>query len=484
LSATLIISIIVAYFLLLLLISWYSGRGAGNEAFFLGERKSPWYVVAFGMIGASLSGVTFISVPGWVADSQFSYMQMVLGYLLGYAVIANLLMPLYYRLQLTSIYSYLEGRFGKLSYKTGASFFLLSRIIGASFRLFLVANVLQLTVFDAWNIPFYVTVIVTIALIWLYTYRGGIKTIIWTDTLQTFSMLTAVVVSILLITRSMDLSLGEMIGRVVASEDAKIWVFDSWHKENHFFKHFLSGAFITIVMTGLDQDMMQKNLSCRNIKEAKKNMYLMSISLVPVNLVFLFLGAVLIQFAQFRGMAIPESTDNLFPMIASGGALPQVVGIFFIVGLVAAAYSSADSALTALTTSFTVDILEAEKWEEKKLTRTRRQVHLVISVVLGLVIMLFRAINDESVISAIFRVAGYTYGPLLGLYAFGLFTKLRVRDRLVPLLAILSPLFSFLLSYYSEQLFNGYQFGFELLIVNGAIMFAGLLLTSKKAPGL
>ena len=479
-SATLIISIILAYFLLLLVISWFTGRKAGNEAFFLGERKSPWYVVAFGMIGASLSGVTFISVPGWVGDSQFSYMQMVLGYLFGYAVIANLLMPLYYRLQLTSIYTYLEERFGRSSYKTGASFFLLSRIIGASFRLFLVASVLQLAVFEAWNIPFYVTVIVTITLIWLYTFRGGIKTIIWTDTLQTFSMLTAVVVSILLITRSMDLSLGEMIGRVVASDDAKIWVFDGWQKENHFFKHFLSGAFITIVMTGLDQDMMQKNLSCKNIKEAKKNMYMMSISLVPVNLVFLFLGAVLIQFAHFHGMTIPETTDNFFPMIATGGYLPQVVGIFFIVGLVAAAYSSADSALTALTTSFTVDILEAQKWEERKLTRTRRIVHLAISVVLGLVIMLFRAINDENVISAIFRVAGYTYGPLLGLYAFGLFTRLQVRDRIVPLLAILSPVLSYLLSHFSERLFNGYQFGFELLIVNGAIMIGALLLTNRR----
>ncbi len=481
-SALLIISIILAYFLLLLVISWHSGRGAGNEAFFLGERKSPWYVVAFGMIGASLSGVTFISVPGWVVDSQFSYMQMVLGYLAGYAVIANLLMPLYYKLQLTSIYTYLEDRFGKSSYKTGASFFLLSRIIGASFRLFLVANVLQLTVFDAWNIPFFVTVLATIGLIWLYTNRGGIKTIIWTDTLQTFSMLTAVVVSIILITRSMDLSLGEMVGRVTAGGDARIWVFDNWHLENHFLKHFLSGGFITIVMTGLDQDMMQKNLSCKNIKEAKKNMYLMSISLVPVNLVFLFLGAVLIQFAQFRGIAIPEATDDFFPMVATGGYLPQLVGVIFIVGLVAAAYSSADSALTALTTSFTVDILEGRRWKERKLTRTRRRVHLAISLVLGAVIMLFRAINDENVISAIFRVAGYTYGPLLGLYAFGLFTRLRVRDRWVPLLAVLSPVLSFLLSHFSEALFNGYRFGFELLIVNGAIMFGALLLTNNGRP--
>jgi SSS family solute:Na+ symporter len=483
-SSLLIISVIIAYFLLLLGISWISGRGAGNDTFFLGDRRSPWYVVAFGMIGASLSGVTFISVPGWVVESQFSYMQMVLGYLLGYAVIANVLMPLYYRLRLTSIYTYLQERFGRYSYKTGASFFLLSRIIGASFRLFLVANVIQLTVFEAWHIPFYVTVVVTIALIWLYTNRGGIRTIIWTDTLQTFCMLTAVVVSIILITRSMDLSVGEMIGRVAAGGESRIWVFEGWHLENHFVKHFLSGAFITIVMTGLDQDMMQKNLSCRNIREAKKNMYLMSISLVPVNLVFLFLGAVLIRFAGFRGIPIPEATDDLFPLIATGGTLSPVVGVLFIVGLVAAAYSSADSALTALTTSFTVDILEGRRMEEERLTRTRRRVHLGISLVLGLTIMLFRAINNENVISAIFRVAGYTYGPLLGLYAFGLFTRLRVRDRLVPLLAILSPLLSFLLSFFSEQLFGGYRFGFELLIVNGAIMFTGLLLTSRKLkPG-
>ncbi|MGM0475048.1 MAG: sodium:solute symporter, partial [Bacteroidota bacterium] len=448
-SSTLIISIIAVYFLVLLVISWRSSRGAGNAAFFLGERKSPWYVVAFGMVGASLSGVTFISVPGWVVDSQFTYMQMVLGYLLGYAVIANILMPLYYRLRLTSIYTYLDNRFGRYSYKTGASFFLLSRIIGASFRLFLVASVLQLTVFDAWKIPFWITVIVTIALIWLYTNRGGIKTIIWTDTLQTFSMLAAVVVSIILITNAMDLSLGEMISRVAEGEESRIWVFGNWRLGNHFFKHFLSGAFITIVMTGLDQDMMQKNLSCRNIRDAKKNMYLMSLTLVPVNLIFLFLGAVLIHYARFRGIPIPESTDNLFPLIATGGYLPQVVGIFFIVGLIAAAYSSADSALTALTTSFTVDILEADRWEEDKLTRVRRRVHLAISVVLGGVIMLFRAINDQSVISALFTFAGYTYGPLLGLYSFGLFTRRPVRDRWIPLLAILSPAVSFLLSHFS-----------------------------------
>jgi SSS family solute:Na+ symporter len=506
-SPALIISLIAAYFLLLLVISWFSGRGAGNASFFLGDRRSPWYVVAFGMIGASLSGVTFISVPGWVVDSQFSYMQMVLGYLVGYAVIAHVLMPLYYRLQLTSIYTYLDQRFGRFSYKTGASFFLLSRIIGASFRLFLVATVLQLTVFNAWGIPFWVTVLVTIALIWLYTHRGGIRTIIWTDTLQTFAMLAAVVASILLITRAMDLSLGDMIRQVAAGEHSRIWVFDDARKENHFVKHFLSGAFITIVMTGLDQDMMQKNLSCRNIRDAQKNVYLMSLSLVPVNLVFLFLGAVLIHFAAFAAIPVPPSTDELFPLIATGGYLPQVVGVFFIVGLVAAAYSSADSALTALTTSFTVDILEGDRMGEERLTRTRRFVHLGISLVLGAVIMLFRVINDQSVISALFTFAGYTYGPLLGLYAFGLFTRRKVRDRLVPLLAVLSPVLTYLLSHYFQQLFDvlvrllaahfhvlsmkliafyqeflaGYQFGFELLIINGAIMFVALLLTCKKS---
>ena len=484
-SSKLVIIVIVSYFLVLLLISWVTGRGAGNEGFFLGNRKSPWYVVAFGMIGASLSGVTFISVPGWVVDSQFSYMQMVLGYLLGYAVIANILMPLYYRLQLTSIYTYLDGRFGHFSYKTGASFFLLSRIVGASFRLFLVANVLQLVLFDAWNIPFFVTVLVTIGLIWLYTNRGGIKTIIWTDTMQTFFMLTAVIVTIVMITKSLDLSMGEMIQQVRGNESSKIWVFGEWQAKTHFVKHFLSGAFITIVMTGLDQDMMQKNLSCRNIGDAKKNMYLMSISLVPVNLMFLFLGAILIIFAQQNHISIPDVRDNLFPLIATGGYLPQVIGVFFILGLVAAAYSSADSALTALTTSFTVDILNSKGWSDKKLTRSRKLVHVLISVSLGVVIMIFRAINDESVISAIFRIAGYTYGPLLGMYAFGLFTRYKVKDRWVPFVAILSPLITFLLSYYSKELFSGYQFGFELLIVNGLITFIGLaIISAGKKSGL
>ena len=479
-SAPIVIFVILAYFALLLLISWFSGKGAGNQAFFLGNRRSPWYVVAFGMIGATLSGVTFISVPGWVVDSQFTYMQMVLGYLLGYFFIIQVLLPLYYRLELTSIYTYLEGRFGRYSYKTGASFFLLSKIIGAAFRLYLVAGVLQITIFDHYGLPFWVTVLVTIALIWLYTNKGGIRTIIWTDLLQTFCMLTAVVVSLVLIARSMDLGFGGLIGEVARSEHSRTWVLDGWHQKNHFLKHFFSGAFITIVMTGLDQDMMQKNMSCRNLRDARKNVWTMSLSLVPVNLLFLFLGASLLLFAAQSGIALPERSDDIFPLIATGGYLPAVVGLLFIVGLVAAAYSSADSALTALTTSFTVDILDGEKMEEQRLTRTRRRVHVFISLVLGAVIMIFRAINDESVISALFTVAGYTYGPLLGLYTFGLFTRLQTRDRLVPWLALLSPVLSYVLSHYSEALFNGYNFGYELLMINGGIMFLGLLLFSRR----
>ncbi len=476
----LIITVILIYFAGLLIISWLTGRRADNASFFLGNRKSPWYIVSFGMIGASLSGVTFISVPGWVVDSQMSYMQMVLGYLAGYIVIANVLMPLYYKLELTSIYTYLEERFGKVTYKTGASFFLLSRIIGASFRLYLVARVLQISVFDHWGVPFWATVMVTILLIWLYTNKGGIRTIIWTDTLQTFSMLTAVIISIVFISKSLNLNFGEMVSTISNSAYGKIWEFGDWHAGTHFVKYFFSGMFITIVMTGLDQDMMQKNLSCRNIKDAKKNMYWMSIFLVPVNLIFLSLGVLMVTFAAQNGIALPEQTDDLFPMLATGGMLPRIVGITFIVGLVAAAYSSADSALTALTTSFTVDILNSHNWDERKLTIMRKRSHIAISLVLAGVIFLFRAINNESVISAIFTVAGFTYGPLLGMYAFGLFLKKPVRDKLVPLIAILSPILAYLVKLLVEHLFTGYEMGFELLILNGLITFLGLLAISRK----
>lgn len=475
-----VILIIALYFLVLIVIGRLTSRNANNESFFLGNRQSPWYVVAFGMLGASLSGVTFISVPGYVGDTQFSYLQLVMGYLLGYFVVANVLLPLYYRLNLTSIYTYLDSRFGFYSYKTGAVFFQISRLIGASFRLFLVATVLQITVFDSWNIPFVVTVLVTILLIWLYTNRGGIKTIIWTDTLQTAAMLTAVVLTIYFIAKQMDLSFGQMVQTVKESEYSRTWFFDDWNDKRHFLKQFFSGAFITIVMTGLDQDMMQKNLSCKNLNDAQKNMYWYGFAFLPVNLIFLSLGVLLFVFAQQQGIEIPEQTDELFPIIATQGYLPVAVSILFILGIVAAAYSSADSALTSLTTSFTVDILNPKGKTEEEVKSIRRRVHIGISLLMAAVIMVFKAVNNESVISAIFTVAGYTYGPLLGLYAFGLFTRFKVRDKWVPLVAIISPIICFFLAKYSATLFNGYEFGFELLMVNGALTFLGLLLLSRR----
>src|SRR6056297_3136775 len=475
-----VLFIIAGYFLVLLIISYYTGRGANNKTFFLGNRQSPWYIVAFGMISASLSGVTFISVPGWVMDSQFSYMQVVLGYLVGYAIIANILMPMYYRLNLTSIYTYLNTRFGNHTYKTGSSFFLLSRTIGAAFRPFLVANVLQISLFNQWNIPFEATVVITILLIWLYTFKGGIKTIIWTDSLQTLFMLTAVGVTVYLISQQLDLSFSGLVETVADSKNSKIFFFENWNHEYHFIKQFFAGAFITITMTGLDQDMMQKNLSCRNIKDAKKNMYWFSLGLVPVNLLFMSLGALLIIYAKREGIPLPEQSDDLFPIIATQGYLAPAVGFFFLLGLVAAAYSSADSALTALTTSFTVDILNTKDMEEKPLRRLRKKVHVGMSIVLVIIILVFNAINDRAVISALFTVAGYTYGPLLGLYTFGLFTKYKVRDKWVPLVAVISPVLCYFLSYFSEELFNGYKIGFELLIINGILTFAGLWLLRKR----
>jgi len=477
-SPVLLLSVVVAYFLILILVSWITSRGADNDSFFLGNRRSPWYIVAFGMIGASLSGVTFISVPGWVGDSQFSYMQMVLGYLAGYFVIANVLMPLYYRLNLTSIYTYLDKRFGYFSYKTGASFFLISRIIGASFRLFLVASVLQATVFETWNIPFGITVAVTILLIWLYTFRGGIRTIVWTDSVQTFFMILTVIISVVFIAGDMELDFKSMVNVIRESDYSKTWFFNDWRNEYHFIKQFLGGAFIAIVMTGLDQDMMQKNLSCKNIKEAKKNMYWMSFSLIPVNLLFLALGALLYIYASYIGVSMPEKSDQLFPLIATGDYLPAAVSVFFIIGLVAAAYSSADSALTSLTTSFTIDILNGEEFSAEKLRKTRRTVHVLLSFVLFIVILVFNKINNQSVVESIFTVAGYTYGPLLGMYSFGLFTARKPADRWVPFIAITSPVLTYWINSQAETWFNGYRFGFELLLVNGIFTFTGLLLLS------
>jgi len=475
-----ILIIVAAYFSLLILISWFTSRKATNDTFFIGGHKSPWYLVAFGMIGTSLSGVTFISIPGWVASSEFAYMQTVLGYLVGYLVIGTILMPLYYKLNLTSIYTYLDQRFGNYSYKTGASYFILSRIIGASFRLFLVASVLQFTVFDELKIPFSVTVILTISLIWLYTFKGGIKTIVWTDTLQTFFMLTAVVVTIYMIRNQLDWSFEEMVVQIRSSNYSKIFFFDDIQSPNYFWKHFLGGAFIAICMTGLDQDMMQKNLSCKNIGEAQKNMFWFSGSLVIVNLFFLSLGALLYLYTDAMNLELPEKSDHLYPMLAMSNEFGSIVAVVFILGLVAAAYSSADSALTALTTSFSIDILNINKYPSTSQVRIRKMVHIGMSVCLFLCILLFRVINNESVIKELFVMAGYTYGPLLGLYAFGLSTRRIVRDPLVPLVCIISPLLCYILKDNSEALLNGYKFGFELLVLNGVFTYIGLWLISKN----
>jgi len=472
-----IILLILGYFGILIFISFLTGKNESNDAFFKGNKQSPWYIVAFGMIGASLSGVTFISVPGWVEDQQFSYMQMVLGYIIGYAVIGLVLMPLYYRLNLTSIYTYLRDRFGDYSYKTGASFFLISRIVGASFRLFLVANVLQLILFDSYGVPFWVTVVITISLIWLYTFRGGIKTIIWTDTFQTLFMLIAVGICIYTISDALEID--NLFSYVADSDLSKTFFFDDIKAGNFFWKQFFTGAFIAIVMTGLDQDMMQKNLTCKTLKDAQKNIFWFTIVLVIVNFFFLALGILLTDYAA--ELSLDAQKDDLFPMVAMFGNLGLGVSLFFLLGLIAAAYSSADSALTSLTTSFSIDILEIDKNKsEKDQIRIRKKVHVGFSLVLIATILVFKYfIADESVISKIFQFAGYTYGPLLGLYAFGLFTKLNIKDKLVPFIAILAPILTYFISLYSNKWF-GFEFGFFVLVLNGFLTYIGLLIVRKK----
>jgi solute:Na+ symporter, SSS family len=479
-SPLLILSIFLIYTLVLFTVTWVTARRADNQSFFIGNKISPWFVVAYGMIGASLSGVTFMSVPGWVKDTQFSYMVVVLGYLFGYFVIALVLLPLYYRLKLTSIYSYLEQRFGYWSYKTGAGFFLLSRTLGASLRMFLVINVLQIFVFDAWNVPFWINVLVFITLIILYTLKGGIRTIIWTDTLQTTFMLLAVVLSVIYIGKNLDISVFKLVSIVRESSVSKMFITD-WHHERFFVKQFFSGMFITIVMTGLDQEMMQKNLSCKNIVEAQKNMFTFSGILVLVNLLFLFLGALLLIFIQSKGIMV-TSSDDIFPTIAIR-YLGPIAGVVFLIGLISAAFPSADGALTSLTTSVSIDFLGLDQREgisEKAKTRIRYTVHLIIALVFFISVLIFRTLNDRAVIDKLFTIAGYTYGPLLGLYSFGLFTRRVVNDKMTPVIAIISPVACFFLSKYSVLLFNGYKFGFELLLLNGLLTFAGLYIFSRK----
>jgi solute:Na+ symporter, SSS family len=496
-TPSLIITAILAYFGILLLIAALTSRGAGNDAYFLGNKKSPWIIVAFGMIGDSLSGVTFISLPGTVQGAQFSYMQLVLGYLLGYAIIALVLLPLYYKLNLTSIYSYLKGRFGDASQKTGSFYFLISRIIGAALRLYLAAGVLQLFVSDHYGIPFGVTVAIIIALMLIYTYRGGIKTLVWTDSLQSGLLLLGVVLSIAAILSQMEWGIGDAITAIGNSGMSQFY-FDDWREPNYFWKQFFSGAFIAVVMTGLDQNMMQKNLSMPRLKDAQKNLYWFSGVLVIVNLLFVGLGALLYIYAAQKGIDLPLDpdtgkvvTDKVFPFLALNH-LGTFAAVTFIVGLTAATFSSADSVLTTLTTSFCVDFLGMEgagqhqrtDAEEKTKIRTRHYVHIGFAVVLLIAILLCVYIPKTSVLDTIFTVAAFTYGPLLGLFAFGLFTKRPVSDPLVPMVTVISVALCFIFKFYSVELLNGYKFGYELLLINGLFTFIGLLIISRKPADL
>ena len=471
-NTTIFLLIIVSYFTILYLISFVTSRNDGNNAFFLGNRKAPWYVIAYGMIGTTLSGITFISVPGWVNSSQFSYMQMVFGFFVGYFIISRVLLPLYYKMELVSIYTYLKNRFGVFSYKTGSSLFLISRTIGASFRLYLIASVLQFAIFDSINIPFYLTVLITIILIWVYTYRSGIKTIIWTDAIQTTLMILSVIIIGYFLTKNLEISLLDMFYKIKESPNSRIFFFDDVSDKKYFWKQFLSGVFMAIVMTGLDQDQMQKNLSCKNLKDAQKNMFSFSLILIIVDILFLSLGALLLIYSNEIGLIIPQNPDMLFPNIALNSGLPQFVGIIFLLGIVAAAYSSADSALTSLTTSFCIDIMDFEKKPKSEQVSFRKKSHLLMSFILFCVIMIFNLINDDSVIKSLFTVAGYTYGPLLGIYTYGLFTKYKVIDRYVPLISIISPIICYILNIYLNL-------GFELLIVNGLISFIGMDIIRK-----
>jgi Na+/proline symporter len=477
----LILAVMVLYFGALLIISYITAKGADSDAFFTGNKQSPWYLVAFGMIGTSISGVTFISVPGAVGAGQFSYFQIILGQVMGYLVIILVLMPLYYRLNLVSIYTYLEQRLGFWAYKSGSGFFLLSRTIGSSLRLYLAAAVLQLFLFDAWGVPFIVTVTVTILLIWIYTFKGGIKTIVWTDSFQTIFLVSSLVVSVYLISQQLGWSLFEMVGKVAESDYSRIFFFDDPKSNQYFFKNFIAGAFIAIVMTGLDQDLMQKNLTCKNIKEAQKNMYSFTAISVVVNLLFLTLGALLYIYCSAKGIELPKKTDDLYPTLALNH-FGMFAGLCFLLGIIASSYASADSALAALTTSFCIDFLNFKDKTEKQKQRQKFIVHISFSLVFLIIIVVFKEFNNQSVITSVLKMASYTYGPLLGLFAFGLLTKRGINDQWYTtlLICLASPFITLLISSNSETLLWGYKFSFEILLLNGLITFLGLLAISRK----
>ena len=486
LSPQVILSLIVGYFSMLILIAYITSRGASdNNSFFMAKRQSPWYLIAIGMIGTSISGITFISVPGWVEARSMSYMQTVMGFVLGYVVIAFVLMPMYYKLNLISIYTYLEKRFGTASYKTGSAFFLLSRTVGSGFRLYLAALVLHQFVTAPFGIPFWVTVAITIALIWSYTFKGGVKTIIWTDLIQTLCLITTLVMTLYIIGGKLGLDLGGIIKTVSSSPKSQIFFFENgWADAKNFFKQFLSGASICIVMSGLDQDIMQKNLTVKTLKGAQINMMSYGILLAFINLLFLSLGILLFMYAQQNNIAIPSvngtpRTDLLFPTIALQYSTPTI-GVLFFLGILASTYASADSALTALTTAFCIDFLGFQKKEDTESTSTRTWVHFGFSVLLFFIIIIFYIINDSSVIEAIYKAASYTYGPLLGLFAFGFLTKNKIRDNLAPYICCASPILTYIINANSVKWFNGYKFDFELLILNGLITFVGLWAISTK----
>lgn len=470
----LILSTVIAYFALLLLFSRFTSRHSDNDTFFRAGRRSPWYMVAFGMIGASISGVTFVSVPGMAVKSDMTYLQTCLGFILGYFAVAFILLPVYYKLSLTTIYTYLRNRFGQYSYKTGAAFFLLSKMTGAAVRFYVVCIILQRFVLDGLGVPFPLTVIAMVLLIWLYTRSGGIKTLVWTDSFQTFCMFAALILIIIHVVASLDLSFSDAVKAIASNEHSRIFVFDDALSPRYFWKQFLSGIFIVIVMTGLDQDMMQKNLTCKSLREAQKDMCSYGFAFVPANLLFLSLGVLLILLAQKDGIALPSSGDELLPMFAATGNMGMAVTVFFTIGIVAASFSSADSALTALTTSYCVDIRQRPDDEA-----LRRRAHAAVAVVFIIFILLFRMIGSTSVIDAIYTLCSYTYGPLLGLFAYGLLTSRSVADRIVPYIAVASPLLCFGLETAAKECL-GYQFGYELLMLNGLLTFVGLWISSLK----
>jgi len=477
----LVLTVIAAYFAILFGVSYLSGRKADNQGFFVGNRKSSWYVVAFAMIGSAISGVTFVSVPGMVANNAFSYLQMVLGFAVGQCLIAFVLIPLYYRMNLTSIYGYLENRFGISSYKTGAWFFFISKMLGAAVRLYVVCIVLQLLVFGPLQLPFIVNVLFTVALVWLYTYRGGVKSLIWTDSLKTFCLIVSVGLCIYYIATDLGFSFSGMIAAIQDSDMSKTFFFDDVKDGKFFFKQFLAGVFLVIATTGLDQDFMQKSLSCKNPKDAQKNMVSSGILQVFVILLFLVLGVLLYTYAAQNNMDIPAKGDDLFPFIATGGHFPLIVGILFVVGLISAAYAAAGSALTALTTSFTIDILQSvKKNTDEDVARIRKRVHIGMAATMGLVIIIINLLNNTSVINAVYILASYTYGPILGMFVFGIFTKKVVRDKYIPVVAILSPIVCFIIDSHSKAWFWGYEFSHDRLILNAFLTFVGLLILTKN----